>query len=76
MSNQNITYHVQQTSEVFDSAISRLESSILELNRLKEQMISQNDLTYVSQAVNEISNIPQACRLDLFVTRPLRAFGV
>lgn len=76
MTQVNMTHHIQQTAEVFDGAISRLESSIRELTRLKENMVNRNDLSYVSEAINEIANIPQACRLDLFATRPLRAFGV
>lgn len=71
----SLDFHVNQTAEVFDLAIDRLENAIRELQRMKGFMIERQDLTYAAEAITVIVNLPQSCRTDLFATRPLRALS-
>ena len=64
---------VEPTAQVIDTAAERFRQTAEELNRLASRMRERNDLTYASEAMMAIINTMQNCRMDLLVTRPIRA---
>ena len=66
---------VEPTAQVIDTAAERFRQTADELNRLASRMRERNDLTYSSEAMMAILNVLQNCRLDLLVTRPIRALS-
>jgi hypothetical protein len=61
------------TTEVIESMASRLQDSAKELERLAKRMRESNDLELAGDAANVIANLIPNLRLDLLVTRPLKA---
>lgn len=66
---------VTSTAEALDAAADNMEHAAKEVRRHAASMRAKSDLTYAAEAISVISQLPSQCRLDLFVTRPLRAIG-
>lgn len=64
---------VEPTAEVIDGAAEVLEHTAKNLRARAAKMRSDGDITHASEAVNALANIWANVRLDLLVTRPLRA---
>lgn len=64
------------TAEVIESMASRLHDSAKELERLAVRMRESQDLELAGDAANVIANLMPNLRLDLLVTRPLKASTV
>jgi hypothetical protein len=58
--------------ELFLNAANRLEEAAADMRRLGER-ITDDDLSYATEAVNLLVQLPQQCRCDLFAERPRRA---
>jgi hypothetical protein len=63
------------TAQVIDAAAKLLRDKAAELERIAALMRSGDDLTYAAEALGVIAQLPVQCRVDLLVTRPLRALG-
>ena len=63
---------VEPTAQIIDQAIVRIQSAVRELEFIAKNMRSREDLTYASEAIGIIVNLPQQLRVDLLVTRPIR----
>lgn len=61
------------TAEVIESMAARLLDGAKELERLAARMRESEDLELAGAAANVIANLMPNLRLDLLVTRPLRA---
>lgn len=66
---------VEPTAQTIDAAAERFRQAADELNRLAGRMRERNDLTYSSEALMAILNAMQNARIDLLVTRPIRALS-
>lgn len=66
---------VTQTAEAIEAAANVLRKKADDLVRLADRMRAYKDLNVAADAINEIACLPQQCRIDLLVTRPLRALG-
>lgn len=69
-------FDVTMTAEALDAAAAVLENAAKDVRRGAEAMRADGDLTRTGEAASAIAQAFGACRLDLFVTRPLRAVGV
>jgi hypothetical protein len=67
---------IDPTIEAIEAAASHLEYVVRELRYQVRLMREDGDLTRAAEAANLIAHAPGQCRLDLLVTRPLRAAGV
>ena len=67
--------NVELTAEVIDAMAVTLVNAAKDLQQLASKMRANNDLMYASEAVQVVTNIMNALRLDLLVTRPLREMG-
>ncbi len=65
---------VEMTAEVIDDMVRYLEGTIKTLKRLAEKMRERQRIDYASDAMQEVSNMFLNLRMDLLVTRPIRAF--
>lgn len=65
--------NVEPTAEIIDNAAATLEHAAQALRARAAKMRSDGDITHTAEAVNTIANIWNNLRLDLLVTRPLRA---
>jgi hypothetical protein len=68
-----MTIDVEPTAETINAAAARFRQCAVTLDNLATQMRERNDLTYASEAMMEMLNALQNSRLDLLVTRPIRA---
>jgi hypothetical protein len=68
-----MTINSVPTAEVIDAMASRLRDSAKDLERLAARMRDTNDLELAGDAVNVIANLMPNLRLDLLVTRPIKA---
>ena len=66
---------VEPTAKVIDTAAERFRNAADALNQLASMMREKNDLTYAAEAMTTIMNAVQNCRMDLLVTRPIRALS-
>lgn len=64
---------VRPTVDAIARAADVLEDAAKKLRIAAARMEETNDLTYVSEAMSAVINAWPNMRLDLFVTRPLRA---
>jgi len=64
---------VEPTAAVIDAMAKRLEQWAKDLKRIAGKMRATEDLEYASEAVTAVQNCTNALRLDLLVTRPIRA---
>lgn len=69
------TVNVEPTAEVIEEMAGVLEARANDLRNLAKSMRETNDLGYAAEAVSVIKNLTSNLRLDLLVTRPLRALG-
>jgi tRNA(Ser,Leu) C12 N-acetylase TAN1 len=69
----SIEIDLKPTAEAMENAANRMRQSADELDRLAARMQERGDLSYASVGINVIVNCLSNCRLDLFVTRPIRA---
>ena len=67
---------VEPTAEAIESAAKVLEHASANLRRLSARMRETGDLTIASEAMGCIQNMWHNMRLDLLITRPLRAAGI
>jgi hypothetical protein len=67
--------NVEPTAQTIDQAAERFRQAADELNRISTKMRDRNDLTYSSEALMAIINAMQNARIDLLVTRPIRALS-
>jgi len=65
---------VEPTAETIDAAAKRFRQTADALDRIAERMRDRKDLSYAAEAVSEMLNTLQNSRIDLLVTRPIRAF--
>ena len=66
---------VEPTAKTICSASERIRECADHLDGIAKNMREKNDLTYAAEAVTEIVNTFSNLRLDLLVTRPIRALG-
>lgn len=66
---------INQLAETVDSMAQRLKDAAKELEKVATQMRESEDPTLASEAMCVISNVVPNLRLDLLVTRSLRAAG-
>lgn len=66
---------VEPTAAGIEEAARRLRQAADELDRVATRMREKQDLSYAAEAVSTLVNVPQLARIDLLVTRPLRALG-
>lgn len=64
---------VEPVAKTIDNAARVLADRSAALTRIASSMRSSGDITYAGEALNELSNMMQAVRLDLFATRSIRA---
>jgi hypothetical protein len=62
------------TADAIENAASVLEDAAIDLRRQAKRMREGGDITIAAEAINTLANIWNNVRLDLFVTRPLRAY--
>lgn len=67
--------NVEDTAKLVDDAAEILRRKADALTRMAQDMRAKKDLAYAAEALNEIVDLPRACRVDLLVLRPLRALG-
>ena len=67
--------HVEDTANALDAAADRLEGAASDVRRTAKRMRETGDLTYAGEAASTVAQVVGQCRLDLFVIRPLRAYG-
>ena len=65
---------VEPTAETIDAAARRFRESADALECFAKRMRERKDLSYAAEAVSCILNTLQNSRIDLLVTRPIRAF--
>ena len=65
---------VEPTAETIDAAANRFRQTAESLDRIAARMREKNDISYAAEALSEMLNTLQNARLDLLVTRPIRAF--
>jgi len=64
---------VEPTAEIIDKAASELERAAGELRRKAAAMREKGDIEYASEAISTLVNLWPNLRIDLLVTRPIRA---
>ena len=67
--------NVEDTAALIEEAAQILHRKADALARMAQDMRAKKDLAYAAEALNEIVELPRACRVDLLVLRPLRALG-
>lgn len=65
---------VTPTLETMENMSKTLRYYADKLDRTAERMRTSKDLSYAGEAMGDISNCIANLRLDLLVTRPLRAY--
>jgi hypothetical protein len=65
---------VDPTAAAIDVAANNFRYVADRLESIATKMRERNDITYASEAVSEIVNAISNSRIDLLVTRPIRAF--
>lgn len=66
---------VEPTVKTILAAAERMHEAGDHLNGIAKNMQEKNDLSYAAEAMTEIVNTMANLRLDLLVTRPIRALG-
>lgn len=69
-------YDAEMTAGALDAAADRLEDAAKQVRQHAASMRKDGDITRAAEAASVIAQSFGQCRLDLFVTRPLRAVGV
>lgn len=69
-------YDATMTAGALDAAADRLEDAAKQVRVQAAAMRKDGDVTRAAEAAAVIAQSMAQCRLDLFVTRPLRAVGV
>ncbi|MGI9297127.1 MAG: hypothetical protein ACR2QC_04415 [Gammaproteobacteria bacterium] len=64
---------VEPTAEVIEKAAVYFRDCARSLDQAAESLRKTTDLSYASDAANSIANIMGSIRLDLLVSRPVRA---
>lgn len=64
------------TAGAIDAAADNLERAAREIRNQARMMRDDGDLTRAAEVVSIVAQMPAQCRLDLLVTRPMRALGV
>jgi hypothetical protein len=64
---------VEPTANIIDAAAVNLRIAAKNLDSIAARMRERNDLSYASEATSELLNVLQNARMDLLVTRPIRA---
>lgn len=66
---------VEPTAQVISEAANRLRQSAVDLDRMALSMRLNKDLSYAAEALMVIMNAVHNARIDLLVTRPIRALS-
>jgi hypothetical protein len=66
---------VEPTAQAIIDAADYLRSIESKLRHTADRMRETKDITYASEAANAIANILPNMRIDLLVTRPIRALS-
>lgn len=66
-------YDIKPTLETIEQAAKRLEDAATDIRRQARYLQEDGDLTRAAEVASLIAQLPAQCRLDLLVTRPLRA---
>jgi hypothetical protein len=66
--------NVQPTVEVINGISDRLREAAGSMDHIARAIVNTEDLTLVSEVLNEITNMNGNLRLDLLVTRPIREY--
>ena len=61
------------TAEAIEAAAVDLRKTADSLERIAQKMRDTGDISYAGEATSILAAVPIQCRIDLFVTRPLRA---
>jgi len=64
---------VEPTADTIDKAAIRFRETAESLVRIAAKMRERGDISYASEALSEMLNALQSSRIDLLVTRPIRA---
>jgi len=64
---------VEPTAQAIDNAAIRMRQAADNLCSIAGKMRKQNDLSYATEATIELLNALQNSRMELLVTRPIRA---
>ena len=67
---------VEPTAQIIDQAAEQLIKAAEELIRVSSRMRDTKDLSYASEALMVIMNSAQNARVDLLITRPIRALSL
>jgi hypothetical protein len=67
------TVSVTNTAVLLDEMASKMRSAADEMESLAKRMKTENDITLAAEGANVISNLFPNLRLDLLVSRPIRA---
>jgi hypothetical protein len=65
---------VEQTAQVIDGAAQRFRQAADNMDRIAIRMRERGDISYSAEALSEMLKALQNARLDLLITRPIRAF--
>ena len=65
---------VQPTVEVIEKMVSYIRDEADRIQRISVSMQRTGDISYAAEVVNEVQNMFMNLRLDLLVTRPIRAY--
>lgn len=76
MSTEASNYNVEPTAKVIDDMAGELELKAMELRRIAAEMRETKAFDGAGEALSIIGDLTRNMRLDLLVTRPLRALGV
>ena len=68
--------HVDNTAAALEAAADRLESTAGDVRRSAKRMRETGDVTYAVEAASAVAQVVGQCRLDVFISRALRAQGV
>lgn len=72
----SVALNVEPTAEAIELMAARMRESADELSRLAAHVRTTGELSTASEALNCVANLLPNLRMDLLVTRPLRALGV
>jgi hypothetical protein len=69
-----LTINVEPTAEIIDAAANTALALSKSLERIAKLMRDKNDISFASEAAQEVATSMTNFRLDLLVARPLREY--
>lgn len=67
--------HCVMTVRAIEAAADTMEETAARIRRIAKEMSESGDLTCASDVINAVTDMIPNLRLDLMVTRPLRALS-